>query len=188
MDSPPSYPHAALAEASEAVARGWALLVAVATTFLLPVVHLTRDYDEYVEEVSNPASLLSTIPRVIFRPLDDFQRVEPGNLGTKLVLLRLTLLLTMVLLGLATYVAVRWLTTGTHDGAPAWLRVITATGLAGCAVLTALLCGEIGSPDSQEGLELGIDAGAGLLSLLVCAAVLLAPQVAHRWDVAQRHA
>jgi hypothetical protein len=182
------YPHADLASAGESVARGWTLLVATVASLALPVLHLTRDNDDdYAEDVGNPASLLSTIPRVIFRSVDDFQRVEPGMLGLKLILLRISLLVVLACLLLAAGIAVRWLRTGRVDAVPGWVRALTGLILVGSAVAAALLCGQIDSPDSREGLSLGVDAGSGLLLVLLCGAILLTAEVAPRWDIAQRH-
>jgi len=189
MDALKKSPHADLASASEAVARGWALLVGVGASLALPAVHLTRDNDDgYADDVSNPATLLSTIPRVVFRSVDGFQRSGSGNLDVKLVLLRIALMLTLVGLLVATALAVRWIARGSIEAVPTALRVLTGLSLVGSSVLTALVCGQIERPDEDGvGLVLGVDAGGGLLMVLFCAMVLLAEEVAHSWSIAQRH-
>lgn len=189
MDAPKKYPHADLAVASEAVARGWALLVGVGAALALPAVHLTRDDgDEYADDLSNPATLFSTIPRVVFRSVDAFQRTGSGNLDLKLVLLRTALMLTLVGLLMAAVLAVRWIARGSLESVPAPVRVLTGLSLIVSSVLAALMCGQIEGPGEDGlGLVLGVDAGGGLLMALFCAAVLLASEVGHRWSIAQRH-
>jgi hypothetical protein len=177
-------PHVVLAERSEAAARGWALLAFVVLSVTTPLVYLlpSPGIDEgFTEE---PTTLWSAVHDVLFASVDDF--AADGHV-VPVWLARIGVALLVVGLGLATALAVQWLTTGSVADVPDWLARFTAVLVVAGVVALWVAADMLGDPGEDTGLVQGMDVAAGLLAPLVVAVTLVATRVAELWPRAGGH-